>query len=348
MALPTVTGTPTSNKGGGSLTITLDAGLSIVAICTQAEDLTTSGGTISNASSGWTAIVGTKGGSGFTDGGATGIALYVFYKVTTAGETISTGDSGVFQVYQALTVTGYKASGPIEAVNTRTKNVQFSGDYVVGDISNAESADNTAGPDRLIIGFGAPNKDTNTAFAGTFSSGTLSSVTTLTAQETALGTGGGLVGFYGGFTGTGDWGTATATDGTYGLTGTLQATLAIVPANVTVTGAASLSGTGTLSASGTRKTFGAISLTGTGSLSASGVRKVLGAAALAGTGSLAASGIRSAVTSASLTGTGTLTAAGEVTSGGLLVAWPQRTDSAWAGSTGDPWTQNSDDAWEQH
>jgi len=77
-----------------------------------------------------------------------------------------------------------------------------------------------------------------------------------------------------------------------------------------VTGAADLTGSGSLSASGTRTRLGAANLTGAGTLSASGVRTRFGAAALTGTGTSTGAGVRTRFGAADLTGTGSSTVAG--------------------------------------
>jgi hypothetical protein len=77
--------------------------------------------------------------------------------------------------------------------------------------------------------------------------------------------------------------------------------------------AAALTGTGSLSATGRRIVPDGASLFGTGSLSASGKRTRFGAAALTGAGTLAASGVRRRSGAAALTGAGSVSAAGVVT-----------------------------------
>lgn len=80
----------------------------------------------------------------------------------------------------------------------------------------------------------------------------------------------------------------------------------------TVTGAAALTGTGSMTVAGVRKRLGAAALTGTGSMTVAGIRKRFAAAALTGTGSLAAAGVRTRYAAAALTGTGSMTVAGAV------------------------------------
>lgn len=89
------------------------------------------------------------------------------------------------------------------------------------------------------------------------------------------------------------------------------------PGFSTLTGAADLTGAGTLSATGTRTVLGAAALTGTGSLSAAGTRVKVGAAALTGTGTLSATGTKTRLGAAALTGTGTLSATGAHTGVGV-------------------------------
>lgn len=73
------------------------------------------------------------------------------------------------------------------------------------------------------------------------------------------------------------------------------------------TGAASLSGSGSLAATGQTEAFGAAALSGAGSLTATGQAEAFGVASLSGTGSLSASGQASAFGVASLAGAGALT-----------------------------------------
>lgn len=352
MAIPQIVGSPSSVASAASQTITLGAGYSVVFITTQAQNLPTAAATqINHASSGWSAIVGTKGGAGAS---LASQYLYVFTKVTTNGETIDTGDSGVFQVYGAITVSGYNTSDPYEALT--------SGSGTFGTVSLYSytlPSITTLGPDRLIIGMVNPRADTTTGilsvgkdanpqFADPVRTNLLGSSL---GTQTNLGGGGGIQGFYGGWAADSDGeatGTSTfqASNVAYSGADTGYVVLAIKPVPV-VTGAASLSGTGSLSATGTRKTFGAGALSGTGSLSASGTRSAIAAAALSGTGSLSATGLRATFGAAALTGTGSLTAAGNVTPLNPADVWEPSTDTAWNQDSGSGWAMNTDDQWSQ-
>lgn len=265
MAAPTIVGTPTSGVTASASTVTLGAGLSIVAISTQAQNLPTGTGEIANASSGWTAIVGTKGGAGQNvPASSPTLYLYVFYKVTTNGETISTGDSGVFQAYIGTTWSGYYTGGtPYEDSHSAAGITNGSGVYNLGSGNNPT----TTGSDRLVIAFGAPKIDTATAFAGTWGCAGLTGVTQLPAINTASGSGGGLCGFYGTASSAGAVGVSNATDAAHVGINYGYASLAILPASITytdtVTGTVSLSGTKTESKTGTDAPTGAVSLAGT-------------------------------------------------------------------------------------
>lgn len=85
---------------------------------------------------------------------------------------------------------------------------------------------------------------------------------------------------------------------------------------VTVSGAAALSGSGSLAATGTRTVPGAAALTGLGSASADGVTTRLGAAALSGVGTAQAAGTRTVLGAAALSGAGQASASGVATVGG--------------------------------
>jgi hypothetical protein len=78
-------------------------------------------------------------------------------------------------------------------------------------------------------------------------------------------------------------------------------------------GSASLSGAGTLTATGLANSFGAAALSGAGSLvvvgSGTGPSEFTGSAILSGAGTLSATGLANSFGSASLTGVGTLTVA---------------------------------------
>ena len=76
---------------------------------------------------------------------------------------------------------------------------------------------------------------------------------------------------------------------------------------VAVTGGATLTGTGSLTAAATVIVSGSATLTGTGSLTASGTGSASGDATLTGTGSLTAAATVIVFGSATLTGTGSLT-----------------------------------------
>ena len=110
-------------------------------------------------------------------------------------------------------------------------------------------------------------------------------------------------------------GSLTATGGqTLGGDATLSGAGSLTADGVAVVfGAASLTGTGDLTADALRAVDGAAALTGTGDLSASGDRQVDGAATLEGAGDLSAEGVRSTDGASALTGTGDLTAAGDRT-----------------------------------
>lgn len=81
-------------------------------------------------------------------------------------------------------------------------------------------------------------------------------------------------------------------------------------------GTAALTGTGSLTVSGTASEFGEAGLSGTGSLTVDGTHEARGAASLSGTGSLTATGTTAGdvLGAADLTGTGSITVAG-------LLAW---------------------------
>lgn len=83
-------------------------------------------------------------------------------------------------------------------------------------------------------------------------------------------------------------------------------------ASATVTGAAALTGTGSLTVVGAHTAYAAAALTGTGSVTVAGVTTRFGAAAFVGTGSIAVSGFQTAAGAASLAGLGSLAAAGGV------------------------------------
>lgn len=89
---------------------------------------------------------------------------------------------------------------------------------------------------------------------------------------------------------------------------------------VTVPAAASLSGSGALAAQGLALVPGAAALSGSGSLSGSAALVLAAAAALSGTGAVAAAGLVTQPAAAALSGSGTLTAAAAVqfTSGASL------------------------------
>lgn len=91
---------------------------------------------------------------------------------------------------------------------------------------------------------------------------------------------------------------------------------------------AALSGTGTLDAGGTRTTFAAATLSGTGTLDAAGTRTTLGAAALSGSGTLTSAGTRTTFGVAALTGSGTLTAASGATTGAAALSGSGTLDAA--------------------
>lgn len=82
------------------------------------------------------------------------------------------------------------------------------------------------------------------------------------------------------------------------------------------TGAATLGGTGGLSATGVAESFGSASLAGVGGLAASGANAHAGSATLAGSGSLSATGVGESFGSASLAASGALAASGIYTSVG--------------------------------
>ncbi|NNC10709.1 DUF4038 domain-containing protein [Planctomonas sp. JC2975] len=84
--------------------------------------------------------------------------------------------------------------------------------------------------------------------------------------------------------------------------------LYVITAAPAVTGSASLSGTGTLAASGKPSTAGSAALSGTGGLTATAAPSVPAAATLTGAGTLSATGKPAGVAAAALAGVGTLTA----------------------------------------
>lgn len=83
-----------------------------------------------------------------------------------------------------------------------------------------------------------------------------------------------------------------------------------------VTGAATLTGTGSSTVAGSHTAYGAAALTGAGSATVAGVRTRLGAATLTGAGSLASAGFQTAAGTVSITGLGSLTANGFQTAAG--------------------------------
>jgi len=348
MAIPQVVSS-SNGSGQGSQTISPGSGLSFVFISTEAQNLpTTNGTTINNNTTSpakdWTCIVGTKAGAGASYASQ---YVYVFVKVTNGTETITTGDSGVFQVYGCLTVSGYHSS-QYEALTSG------SGTFSAGKIYS-QSGITTLGPDRLFVGAIFPRADTTNACTadsnpvGGFSGPTL----TGNSDQVSFGSGGGVQFRAGGVAAQGatagiDWNGNLSSF--YASAATGYVAFAVVPANVTLYGTASLSGTGSLTSAGTRKTFGASSATGTGSMtvagvrtaydsafptgvgamSATGQRTTFDSAALAGTGTLTAGGTRTANAAAALTGTGSLTAAGLATHVGrrrLFAADPMLTGS---------------------
>lgn len=81
-------------------------------------------------------------------------------------------------------------------------------------------------------------------------------------------------------------------------------------------GAAAIAGAGALSASGLAEVFGSAALTGSGGSSIAAVREVPGSAALAGSGAASASGLQVSQASSALSGVGSLAASGETEASG--------------------------------
>lgn len=90
--------------------------------------------------------------------------------------------------------------------------------------------------------------------------------------------------------------------------------------SATVTGAASLSGVGSLTVAGSHTAFASVALTGSGSQTSAGVRTRFAIAAIAGAGTLTADGLQTATGASTLAGTGSLTGNGfqTATGGGTL------------------------------
>ncbi|MPZ13990.1 MAG: hypothetical protein GEU73_06135 [Chloroflexi bacterium] len=88
------------------------------------------------------------------------------------------------------------------------------------------------------------------------------------------------------------------------------AVFGIAPPVTVQTGAVSLLGSGTLTASGVRRQLGAVALAGSGSLAVAGTRTAGGSAALLGAGVLAVDGIRVASSAVPLAGSTSLAVAG--------------------------------------
>lgn len=305
MAVPSVV---TSSSGGGpaAQTITLGAGLSIVVVTTEAQNLPSAASTqINHASSGWTAILGTKGGAGYS---AASQYLYAYTKVTTNGETIDTGDSGAFQVYQAITVSGYNASSNYEALANGSDTSSASGVFTVPSLT-------TLGPDRLILGFVNPRADTGTPIGGGSWTNTNLTISSIVAQQVTAAGGGGLAGFAGDFPADSDGEpcgntTIDASSSTFNSVPYGYLTLAIKPLaastyNDTVSGTVSLTGTKTESKVGADSPSGSLALTGsktealaracspTGSTALTGTRSESFAHSTSPTGTVALTGTRS-------------------------------------------------------
>lgn len=103
-----------------------------------------------------------------------------------------------------------------------------------------------------------------------------------------------------------------------------------------VTGAVALSGTGSLTAAGTREVLGVTALSGAGTLTSAGSHAAFGAAALTGTGSSTTAGTHTGLGAAALTGTGSQTAAGvrEVLGAAALTGVGSQTAAATHGGLG--------------
>jgi len=311
MAIPTIVSS-SANIGGGSQTISPGAGLTFVFIVTEAQNLPSALSTqISHASSGWTAIVGTKGGAGYS---AASLYLYLFVKVTDGVETIATGDSGTINAFTCVTVSGYHAS-QYEALTTGSGTFGTSSQYTFTHPSLT-----TLGPERLIVHMVAPRADTtSTVTVGS----TLENPKGAQVVQTNLSGGGGANMYWGGLTTQGPSGSTVewqSLAAAYNGAAVGYVTLAVIPANVTLYGTASLSGTGSLTSAGVRTSLGAATASGTGSLTAAGSRQTFGTATASGTGSLSASGVRTAYDSAFPTGVGALTASGVRTTLGAVDA----------------------------
>ena len=284
MAGPAIVST-SQNSGGGSQTISPGAGYSLVFISTEAQNLPATLATqISHASSGWTAIVGTKGGAGFS---AAGQYIWVFTKVTNGVETWLTGDSGVFQVFGCITVSGYNTSDPYEVLTTGTGSFGTTGNFTYSFPSFA-----TLGADRLVIQMLAARADSLTTVTFSDASPFFANPARAGAPniQTNLGSGGGISCVTGGWASTGTVPTTTAdAGGTAAYNGAalgyVQLAIKPVPTttyNDTVSGTVSLAGTKTESKSVSDAVSGSVSLTGTKSESLAHAVSPSGSVALAG------------------------------------------------------------------
>lgn len=297
MALPTYVASGSMVSGVGAITPPLPAGIATddILYCEiehrsgQAISIPTpNGGT-------WTALTSRD------VGGTTATRLTVFwsrYNGTQGDPT--TSDSGDHQVAVIHAFRGCVNTGdPHEG--------EAGGTDAASDTALSASGSTTTGADRLVLVFASRDNDAAGAHYSAWANSDLANLTERFDDGTVAGNGGGMALVTG----------EKATPGTYGATTATLAvattdaflTVALIPSAggpASVTGAAALTGMGSISASGIRQRFGAAALSGLGSVTGSGVVKRLGAAALTGVGSSSAAGVVKRYGAAALTGTGSL------------------------------------------
>ncbi len=170
-----------------------------------------------------------------------------------------------------------------------------------GTITSTFSA--TPATDAVIVSFCSIQESNNTTFTEDSGFTELSKIDPSSNEQSAV--------QYeiGGSPGTGVTGAWASQSGPIGI---ISLELAAESSSSSHTGAATLSGTGSLAGDGVRTTFEAATLTGAGSLSAVGSRITFESATLSGTGTLTADGTRTVLGLATLTGLGSLSASGTV------------------------------------
>lgn len=219
---PVSTSQASTNTTSDNLTITLGAGLSFVSLHTQkAYSLTAGPGDINNVGSGWTCLVGTHGGAPFS--GSPDKGIYLFMKVTTAGETIKSGTvaAGVHG-YNAITISGYDTGTAYEALATGSGSFSGSSPYTAN-----VPALTTLGADRLVLKFISASD-----FASTNATPTNANLASPSTTGWGSGTTSGhLLSAYGGKAAAGSTGTTAfaSTDIGYIAAGYVYAILAVKP-----------------------------------------------------------------------------------------------------------------------